>query len=152
MRELKFRAWDKEYKKMWWFDLMWGNTVAHGSGWIGMVDSPETEKHGVGILSDNRVQVDPIGKEIMQYTGLKDKNGKEIYEGDILGVIETEIVVEGSIEYVGAAFMLRAYNAFMEPMGVWILGNTNSNFLGYRNPSSFEIIGNIYENSELVKP
>jgi uncharacterized phage protein (TIGR01671 family) len=138
MRELKFRAWDKNGKRFLnGFYLYTGSCV--GNAEIGVWNNAETD-----IVFDDYPQL-----ILSQYTGLKDKNGKEIYEGDILGVIETEIVVEGSIEYVGAAFMLRAYNAFMEPMGVWILGNTNSNFLGYRNPSSFEIIGNIHENPEL---
>ena len=140
MRELKFRAWDKEYKKMWWFDLMWGNTVAHGSGWIGMVDSPETEKYGVGILSDNRVQVDPIGKEIMQYTGLKDKNGKEIYEGDIVRHTNATTSIYEVIFHEHGYFAIH----FNDKEVVYCL--IDSVRLGC------EIIGNIYENPELVNP
>ena len=140
MRELKFRAWDKEYKKMWWFDLMWGNTVEHGSGWIGMVDSPKTEKYGEGILNDNRVQVDPIGKEIMQYTGLKDKNGKEIFEGDILKRIDGENRV---IKWSKASHSFEWFSDIL-PNRFW-----NSDDSDWELS---EIIGNLYQNPELIKP
>ena len=142
MRELKFRAWDKEYKKMWWFDLMWGNTVAHGSGWIGMVDSPETEKYGVGILSDNRVQVDPIGKEIMQYTGLKDKNGKDIYEGDMLSVDGRNSGLPVVVIYEDGAFM----GAYTDSTFKYPLSSVELHL------QKTEVIGNVYENPELLTP
>lgn len=64
MREIKFRAWDKEFKEM---------------------NYPLLFEFENGIQSDNEEAV------IMQYTGLKDKNGKESYIGDICKDNEGEI-------------------------------------------------------------
>lgn len=66
MRELKFRAWANGYEE-------WCHSIEYmGDGlWLGYVDD------GIGELSTTDIIVE-------QYTGLKDKNGKEIYEGDIL--------------------------------------------------------------------
>lgn len=92
---------------------------------------------------------------IMQYTGLKDKNGKEIYEhdivkchyfyeglGDNLGVYEAEKVITGEIT--------------ITEFGIWVACNSeqDSDFILHLiaglHEESFEVIGNIYENPELL--
>ena len=86
---------------------------------------------------------------LMQYTGLKDKNGKEIYESDILAVSLMEIdtaldqKVEGKrilFEVVYAQFDT-AFSAFDVVNECWVK----------LNALPYEIIGNIYENPELLE-
>lgn len=66
MREIKFRAWDKVNKKMQYSGIVWGE-----------YDFPVLSGFNYGDDINNL-------SNLMQYTGLKDKNGKEIYEGDII--------------------------------------------------------------------
>ena len=67
MREIKFRAWDKEGKK--WLDISYLFLDSTGKV-IGYTVKGDT------------YTIDKV--ELVEYTGLKDKNGKEIYEGDIV--------------------------------------------------------------------
>lgn len=79
------------------------------------------------------------------WSGLTDKNGKEIYEGDIILVNG----LNGFIKYLGCSFMIE-----------WIGTDVYSDLLGWDNyktgkiseGTDYEIIGNIYENSELLNP
>ena len=80
MREIKFRAWDKNTKIMiHWDDLVKSRISFRNFRWA--------------LLSENSENF-----ELMQYTGLKDKNGVEIYEGDILSYFgfEYEVTFEES--------------------------------------------------------
>ena len=76
----------------------------------------------------------------MQYTGLKDKNGKEIYEGDIL------THKTATISYPTPTIVKSVWEfAHME-------GVLNEMYGNRFKPDDFEVIGNIYENPELLSP
>jgi hypothetical protein len=116
MRDIKFRVWDILNKKM----LEWGD-IFDLPAWEIFPGTPEQRPF-----------------EVMQYTGLKDRKGKDIFEGDI--------VAEGTINYVVAFYA-----------GSWRLkqnidGDTWWKSL-YRYVANFrvEVIGNIYENPEFLK-
>jgi len=86
-------------------------------------------------------------KYVRQYTGLKDKNSKEIYEGDILKDTITKMVY--TVKF-GLCFK-RGYNG-------WYVHNEEHSYTtsingdyDTNNNSMIEIIGNIYENPELLK-
>jgi uncharacterized phage protein (TIGR01671 family) len=108
-REIKFRAWDCHANRM----IVFENDTMWDTNWL-------------------------LTCYAMQYTGLKDKNGKEIYEGDILGRIGFfhKVVIND-----GTNFYSYSVN---NPQSIFILNKFSID--GYD-----EIIGNIYENPELLK-
>ena len=112
MREIKFRGWDKTSKKM----VNWNELLDMNLKNIFIMQEKDT-----GIV-------------LMKYTGLHDKNGKEIYEGDIVK-IQDELCI---VEYNYNAFCLKVIDQ-TKPYG-WV------DFLVYK----CEVIGNIYENADLL--
>ena len=116
MREIKFRAWFEKFKEMY--------TVK-------MVDLQKEiayfDKYNYRSFYDI---------ELMQYTGLKDKNNKEIYEGDIITLHNSKYKVIFNTE--GARFVLRNDEFELE------IPFTNN------NNKRMEVVGNIYENPELL--
>ena len=129
MREIKFRAWDGQL--MHTVDTI--EFPVGGVRWFG----PGV---GQGIVEANPLFDWKVDSILMQYTGLKDKNGKEIYEGDIvkaetLGAKENRSYI-GEIVYTAHETQFRA----KEPH--W------SSHIFY--PNHTEIIGNIHEHPELL--
>lgn len=121
MRELKFRAWDQLTGKMYY------NVQDMYDGWSEEEwSSDEIYLTGIPTTSFGAIISSKI--PVMQYTGLKDKKGFEIYEGDI---VRTETGV-GEV---------------WDRLGCWFVSLGKE--LGYYN-DQIEIIGNIYENPELL--
>ncbi len=129
-REIKFRAWDK------------GSEYMHSNVQSGVYEDPDDWTEFSTVLGLERF-------EVMQYTGLKDKNGKEIYEGDVVeyndfnslktgGHAEDKIIV-GKVIFI---------------CGMWMVEENNCGhdlYEGLVNDEEFEVIGNIYENPELLE-
>jgi len=131
MRETKFKAWDIKSKK-WIIILKIVFGFEDNQGFIPLhIIEPETGKY-YGLLTN---EPDAI---LVEYTGLKDKNGKEIYEGDIIcrhwddGTFQN-----GQIIYEDGCFRWQEINKdrFLHPIGI--------------NTLHSEVIGNIYENKEI---
>lgn len=129
MKEIKFRAWYKITKEMEYLKdtswSYWGNCILDNSD----ADGKDTGNY-----------------KIMQYTGLKDKNGKEIYEGDIVRIGEGKFDSCGVHLIGGDGIHVVKYD---EKRGCFT--NTHTlNGLG-KIFNNIEIIGNIHENPELLK-
>lgn len=131
-REIKFRAWDKTVSKMVEIgEMVVGETT---TAWIKNIDG------------SSHMIVHGESGEFMQYTGLKDKNGKEIYEGDIL----EKDVYDKPFSDTRKSCKMTMKIVFSE--GAYH-GITIKNQKGYRYGVGVggEIIGNIYQNPELLK-
>ena len=124
----RFRTWHNELGRMMSISDMWFNVDSLGE--IGLNDA----------VMNDYITVSPDEIELMQSTGLKDKNGNEIFEGDIVDYKGRKAVVKWHGSY--ASFIYRFVDELKERVSEW-----HPLFLAYYH---FEIIGNIYENKELL--
>lgn len=149
-RKIKFRVWDKYKKQMYPissidYDIFSQEiriiAVGHKNGMC----TSYNKNH-------NSEKCDITALELMQYTGLHDKNGKELYEGDIVKITEKEKIskhkvismkpiiadIEWSEEYLTYTLITTSVKDAFESL------------TDYLDEYDIEVIGNIYDNPELL--
>lgn len=149
MRDIKFRAYSKSYKKMFdneilerVADVMYevGKSLLSA---MGEYEAASDLQRGIYLPTKDEDLI------LMQYTGLKDKNDKEIYEGDIVKFLDDEIYYsECGTEY--DEFENIGQVIYDEEMLAFDINNRNIDRESVWE-TKLEIIGNIYENQELLK-
>lgn len=137
MREIKFRAWngyriiqDEIHRIEFYTNSSW--SIIGKEKFNGVDNLKRDYKIAKSYDCDNK-------SVLMQYTGLKDKNGAEIYELDIVkGSAYGKEIYTGVVEFYNASFVMR------------IDGNKGYYRLNKMTFQELEVIGNIYEHEELL--
>ena len=132
MREIKFRAWDSQDKEMDYDPFCWPTSIDYKDSYCNLntlISGQFGKVHHGGLPGEDNTHM----RYLMQYTGLKDKNGKEIYEGDMLQVNSGQIGVILYHEDRAGFIFQDGYNEML-----------------YQKTHNLEIIGNIHENPELL--
>ena len=128
MRPIKFRVWLDEFNKMFYdVGLMGGELYVNIDG------------KGYDVVGDCR------DFKLMQFTGLKDKNGKEIYEGDIVKARDVKVNGQDKFYICEVKWMPTGWYAMSYKDLVGTEHYLSLNIL------ETEVIGNIYENPELLE-
>ena len=187
-RLIKYRAWDKVEKKMYYgssgdtkkeFEksLLRGKyeiAVLTDGSIVEIWSDPTLEVQGTGVVNKEAVRLTSgevsDALELMQFTGLKDKNGKEIYEGDIvetqpwfywekrrIGNVVFKTDIDDDIEcYYDATGWFVEWHSISDELidrepHTLFLQSEGEKVAGRMYEKNIEVIGNIYENPELLK-
>lgn len=121
----RYRAWEPYCKKMFANDQI---IIWNGNVYVNDADKITVDNMNGWSIDD---------KYLMQSTGLFDKNGKEIFEGDIVHAYSEDARLIGAVEYFDNAYCIKTKNGVYNSL--WI------------NAEQYEIVGNVFENPELVE-
>jgi uncharacterized phage protein (TIGR01671 family) len=124
-RQLKFRAFFKD-------DMHYNHSVSLSLN--GIVHYLDTDGEWKCDIEGNG---EDIGVIVMQYTGLNDRHGTEIYEGDIIKR-NSNLLRNSPVVFVSGSFIVKE-------------GEDENGIFGIRIRTDFEVIGNIYQHPELLK-
>ena len=133
----KFRAWHKELGRMMLIEIMY----------FFFFDNELEELELNDPVMNDHISVYPDEIVLMQSTGLKDKNGKEIFEGDIL--TDGDVISDIKYHQTLGFYMIGKYG-FSVPFGQGVDVEYFEEFAVHVS-KTFEVIGNIYENPELLE-
>jgi uncharacterized phage protein (TIGR01671 family) len=156
MREIKFRGKDSKTGEWRHGSLVYYPDNGLGDEAAYIFDPHETDAGNAEVIieedSETTEHFSPIiwnviPSTIGQYTGLKDKNGNEIYEGDIVQFMDGYRIIDDWDEYInrGTIFYDTEYACF---------GTTNLNQIDMKDlidNADYEVIGNIHDNPELLE-
>ena len=154
MRNIKFRAWDKEQKCMVYSDEVYPKSIYKLEfdflNKFKLTLTKMTDMNKVFYANGEETCIqnfELVDADIMQYIEVKDEDGKEIYEGDIVERIDRTPVAQmygktviGAVGFTNGSFVLNTDE------GAYSINNNKLS-----NMCSYRILGNIYENQELLK-
>lgn len=135
MREIKFRAWNIEEEIM-----CYDNEDDSACYWDGVVAS------NVGLINSRLKRYEGYKEtyEYMQYTGLKNRNGVEIFEGDIVQASDFRE------KYMVIVYDQNQCKFKACPVSAYVINAGNGGYTGYGISEHYTVEGNVYENPEFL--